>query len=93
MKETTPGAVKAHSLILEGRSRCVVTGVEEVDLFNEQMIIANTSDGALTLAGQNLHVESLDLQEGRLIVTGRVEAAEYEDRALKPKGVMARLFR
>ncbi len=93
MKETMPGAIKAHSLTVENRMNTVITGVEAVDLFNEQTIVLTTTEGAITLSGTGLNVESLDLTQGRLIVTGRIEAVEYEDRQQKTRGVLSRIFR
>ena len=32
-------SMKPHSLSLEGRQKATITGVEEVDSFNEQMVV------------------------------------------------------
>lgn len=94
MKENSaPEEVRAHSLNVESRSRAVVTGVTDVDLFNEQMIVAVTSDGRVTLTGQKLHIDSLNLEDGTLIAQGRVDAVTYDDRAAKPRGVLSRVLR
>ena len=94
MKENSaPEEIRAHALNVENRSRAVVTGVTDVDLFNEQMIVAVTSDGRVTLTGQKLHVDSLNLESGTLIAQGRIDAVTYDDRAPKPKGMMSRVFR
>ena len=94
MKENSaPEEVRAHSLNVENRSRAVVTGVTDVDLFNEQMIVAVTSDGRVTLTGQKLHIDSLNLEDGTLIAPGRVDAVTYDDRAAKPRGVLSRVLR
>ena len=94
MKENSaPEEIRAHSLNVENRSRAVVTGVTDVDLFNEQMIVAVTSDGRVTLTGQKLHIDSLNLEEGTMIAQGRIDAIAYDDRALKPRGVLGRVFR
>ena len=70
----------AHSLTLEGRTRARLTGVAAVSCFNDQEIILETSQGELALLGEKLHIEQLDLEEGRLEVTGNLSGLEYSDR-------------
>lgn len=88
-----PAPRKAHSLTLDGRERAVLTGVEEVDSFNEQMIVVNTCAGAMTLMGEQLNVSSLDLTEGRLVIQGRVDALEYDEKKKQGRGGLKKLFR
>ena len=68
---------RPHGLTLEGRRRAVITGVNELTSFNEQMVVLMTSEGALTLLGEGLHIEQLSLEDGRLDVTGEIAAIEY----------------
>ncbi len=93
MNDSAPKTAKAHSLSVDNRERAVMTGVEDVDMFNEQMVVALTSRGSVTVVGQDLHVETLDLSEGRLVITGVVVAVEYDERAPKGKGALKKLFR
>lgn len=81
-----------HRLTLEGRGKLVVSGVEEVERFDENEIVMNTSEGALVVTGENLHIGKLSLDGGELHVDGRVEALSYED-ALSPRGgLLSRLL-
>ena len=84
MKETMPGALKAHDVNIENRSRAVITGVEDVAL---------TSQGAISLVGSGLHVENLCLKDGQLIVNGKIDLIEYDERAPKGKSAFKRIFR
>lgn len=93
MKENAGTEVRAHALNVEGRARAVITGVTDVGLFNEQMIVAVTSQGRLTLTGQGLHVDSLNLEEGTLIAEGKIDAVSYDDHAPKARGVLGRMFK
>ena len=83
----------AHRLTLEGREKLIVSGVEDVERFDENEIVMNTTAGALVVTGENLHIDKLSLDGGELHVDGRVEALSYED-ALTPRGggLLARLF-
>lgn len=93
MKDATMAAeVRPHGLTLENRARAVLTGVSEVDLFSEQTIVAATSGGTITVTGQGLHVESLNLEDGRLVATGKVDSIVYDERQPK-KGALRRILR
>ncbi len=82
-KETTMmSAVKApHSLTLESRSRARLTGVSAVSCFNDQEVVLETIEGELTLLGEGLHIEQLNLEDGRLEVAGSIAGLEYSERA------------
>ena len=82
---------KDHGLTLEGRAKLTVTGVEDVDCFSEDAAVIATAMGALTVAGAGLKVARLDLKEGRVKMTGRIDALEYG--AAKKSGLLARLLR
>ena len=91
MQQQSP-AVR-HTLSLTGRERAVITGVSDVDCFNEQLVVLSTDAGRMTITGEALHVETLDLKDGRLIVEGEVGAIEYAGRPRREGGVLSRLFR
>ena len=80
-----------HTLTLVGRSACTVTGVEDVDCFNEQVVVLRTPLGALTLSGEGLNISQLNLEDGRLVVEGEIAAIEYAQRR-KSCGFLGRLF-
>lgn len=85
---------REHSLSMENRQRAVITGVEDVDSFNEQMVTLATSQGMLTLLGDQLHIANLNLENGQLTVEGQIAALEYDDSARPGRGgLFARLFK
>jgi sporulation protein YabP len=84
---------RPHSLQIDGRSRATITGVTDVDSFNDGMILLNTSVGAMTLIGSGLHISRLNLEEGQLFIEGQIDALEYDERVRgKGKG-LSRLFK
>jgi len=95
MKEINlPQNIREHTLTLEGRQKAVITGVEGVDSFNEQMVVLSTSAGTLTLLGDGLHVSDLNLENGRLLVDGEIAALEYDERGHSQRtSWFSRLFR
>lgn len=85
---------RGHTLSMENRQRAVITGVEDVDSFNEQMVMLSTSQGMLTLLGEQLHIANLNLENGQLTVEGQIAALEYDDSVRPGPGrTFARLFK
>ena len=82
-----------HHVILEGRESLSVSGVEEVESFDENTIVMNTCKGTLVVRGEDLHIEKLSLDGGDLKVEGTVDALAYEDDGRERGSFLARLFR
>ena len=76
MKETERTA-GPHSLILEGRERLSISGVEDVESFDEKSIVAQTTRGTLVIHGSALHIGRLSLETGDLAIDGSVDSLEY----------------
>lgn len=85
-------AVGGHTLILEGRERLSLTGVTDVQSFDEELIAMETAEGMLSVRGTGLHVERLSLENGELTLTGEVRALEYDDNIAARGGLFSRLF-
>ena len=90
-KTTRPDA--AHHVILEEREQLTVSGVEEVESFDENTIIMTTVKGTLVVRGEDLHIEKLSLDGGDLRVEGVVDSLSYEDDSRERGGFFARLLR
>ena len=83
----------AHHIILEEREQLSISGVEEVESFDENTILLTTAQGALEIQGEGLHIEKLSLDGGDLKVEGRVNALLYEaDRGSRSGGLLSRLL-
>lgn len=87
---TVPQAV--HRLELTGRERLTVSGVEDVDRFDETGIVMSTSAGTLVVTGEDLHIGKLSLDGGELHVDGRIDSVTYEDEGPGRRGFFSRLF-
>ena len=84
----------AHRLELIGRDRLTVSGVEDVERFDETGIIMSTSAGTLVITGEDLHIGKLSLDGGELHVDGAIHTLLYEDKgpAGGQGGLLRRLF-
>ena len=72
-------AEAAHHILLEGREQLTVSGVEEVESFDENTIVMSTVKGTLVVRGEDLHIEKLSLDGGDMKVEGSVDSLTYED--------------
>lgn len=82
----------AHRLELTGRERLTVSGVEDVERFDETGIVMSTSAGTLVITGEDLHIGKLSLDGGELHVDGRIDSVTYEDEGPGRSGFFGRLF-
>ena len=81
-----------HRLTLTGRETLTVSGVEDVERFDETGIVMATSAGLLTVTGEGLHIGQLSLEGGELHVDGRIDAISYEDPSEGGGGWLRRLL-
>lgn len=77
---------KPYSLTLDQREKAILTGVTDVERFDESEVVLHTHGGRLILTGTGLHVSSLQLEEGRLLVDGAIDGAVYDGGAPKRRG-------
>lgn len=81
-----------HRLELTGREHLTVSGVEDVERFDESGVIMSTSAGTLIVTGEDLHIGKLSLEGGELFVDGRIDSVSYEDTPNRQGGFFSRLF-
>ncbi len=72
-----------HTLKLENREILELSGIKDVEAFNEDEITATSSMGDIIIKGSSLHVDELNLETGNLRVSGKIGAFMYSD---KPAG-------
>ena len=82
-----------HNCVLEDRRTLSVSGVSDVDSFDEQTVTVFTELGELTVKGQGLHITKLSLDTGELVVEGKVSALSYTDNTPKASGFFGKVFR
>ena len=85
-----------HNVILENRKKVSVSGVDDVESFNEDEIVLHTEDhGVLVLKGSDLHINKLNVDSGDVSITGEINSMEYIAVSLKSKGggLLGKMFR
>ena len=86
---------KKSSLSLENRKKLTINGVIEVINFNESQILLNTDVGTMIIRGQELKMNKLDVQNGDVVIAGKLDSFIYTNDKSKAKkdSIMSRLFR
>ena len=56
----------SHNLILKERKSLNISGVLDVDSFDDNAVVAYTDLGELTIKGSNLHINKINLDSGDL---------------------------
>ena len=79
MTEENKAQALPHNLIMENRNRLTVSGVSDVDSFDEQTVVIFTGMGELTVRGSDLHIINLNVDSGELSVEGTVGSLTYSD--------------
>ncbi|MGS0763214.1 sporulation protein YabP [Syntrophomonas curvata] len=86
-----------HSLTLVNRSNMQLSGIKNVNTFDEDEIILETELGYLCIVGQELHVSMLNLEQGKVALEGTVNSVEYRtqgaDIKAKGKNILNRLLK
>ena len=80
-----------QKLTLEDRKHLSISGVEEVESFDENAVVLHTNRGILVVRGRELQLRQLSVDGGQVSVNGTVDALVFED-ARKDGGFFARLF-
>jgi sporulation protein YabP len=78
---------KVQNLILENREKLSVSGVVDVESFNDESVIIDTELGILIVRGEDLHINKLNLDNSELNIEGDIISCEYSEReGSKSKG-------
>jgi sporulation protein YabP len=81
-----------HSVVIEGRRKLAMTGVEDIASFDENTVEAYTSMGLLTVKGSDLRINKLSVDTAELEVEGDIYSIEYSEEA-QSGGFFKNLFK
>lgn len=83
-----------HNLILENRKSLSISGITDVDSFDDRAVCLYTQLGELTIQGKELHIDSISVETGNMTITGDIWAVVYGDKDRRgPLSALGRLFR
>ncbi len=83
-----------HSMVMNGREVLTATGIEDVESFDDDRIIAYTTEGQMTVKGAELKINRLSVEDGELRIEGIIDCIEYQDsHKTNGGGLFSKIFR
>ena len=83
-----------QNIILEGRNKISISGVNDVESFDDGSIQLITRLGTLLIRGYELKIEKLNLDTGEVSANGDIYLMEYiNDEKEKGGGLFSRIFK
>jgi len=86
---------KRQEVKMLNRKQLEITGVSNVESFDNEEFLLNTDCGFLAIRGQNLHIKNLSLEQGLIAIEGMINSLTYLDASSqgKSKGFLGKLFK
>lgn len=85
-------STRPHMLTLENRKLLSLSGVLDVQGFDEETVNIVTTMGVLIVKGDSLHISKLSLETSEVTIDGEISSMHYLAGSEK-KGFMARIFK
>ena len=82
-----------HNIIMEQRNKLTITGVTDIDSFDEQTVLLFTGLGELAIRGENLHINRIDVDTGEVNLEGEIDSLTYADNQPNKGGFFGQLFK
>jgi sporulation protein YabP len=84
-----------QNITLRDRKKLLITGVHNVDSFNEELIVVDSELGLIVIRGADMHINKLDVESAALDVEGEIAVIEYVDQTApqRKSGFLSGLFR
>ena len=83
----------ASEIVMSGRERLYISGVEEVVSFDDAGAVLETVDGELNVEGAGIRIGELDPASKKISLSGRIDAMFYSSETPeRKKGMLRRLF-
>ena len=83
MEEKKVQKTKTHNILLENRKKLIISGVLDVDSFNDEYVLIHTELGFLLIRGFDLRIKKLSLENADISVDGNISALEYTEDDIK----------
>ncbi|MFA5526996.1 MAG: sporulation protein YabP [Peptostreptococcales bacterium] len=83
-----------QDVFLENREKVSITEVKDVENFDEKTIKVITPKGNLVIKGSDLHLQKLDLEEGKVIICGKIDGINYSEKVSDgKKGILNKILK
>ncbi len=75
-----------QNIVLENRERLNVTGINDILSFDDQVVILSTELGMLTVKGNELKINKLNIDESEVKIEGNISSISYSQNIEESKG-------
>lgn len=85
-----------HNVIMESRKKASISGVLDVESFDDESINLSTQMGTLIIKGISLHINKLNIDSGEVSVEGTIDSCVYsntEKASAHGGSIFGKLFR
>ena len=83
-----------QNIVLENRGKLVITGVNDVLSFDDQIVIVDTELGMLTVKGEDLRINKLSLDTTEVAIDGTINSLNYSEKQSKGSaGFFGKIFK
>lgn len=79
MDSRTTLSKSEHKIILNFRESLSITGVKEIINFDDKNINLKTICGEMSVDGENIHINVLNVENGELEISGKINGINYLD--------------
>ena len=79
-----------QELVIKDRKSISLDGVISIESFNDDYLVLKTQGGNLSIEGEGLRIDSLNKDDGKISVVGRINGVFYSDGSAK-QGLFKRL--
>ncbi|SEO91957.1 sporulation protein YabP [Amphibacillus marinus] len=92
---STSSTQPEHEIKVRNRRVIEISGVKEVDSFDNEEFLLETVQGYLMIRGENLQIKTLDVTQGRVEIKGKLNDFSYLDnhQNSSSKGFLGKLFK
>lgn len=84
-----------QNIILENREKMSISGVSDVLSFDDQIIIIETELGLLTIKGENLKINKLNIDTSDFTLNGKINSMTYSETTFEGKNsnILSKIFK
>lgn len=87
MPEIKHEEIMSHNARLNDRKHLELTGVLDVEKFDENIVVLYTELGKLCVKGSELNITRLEINDldGEVVIDGKIDSLEYDKGRIKKK--------
>ena len=82
-----------HNFICKERKHLELSGVKNVERFDENEFVLETTLGWMNIKGSELVLNKLDTEHGDVIIKGNIDCIEYTTSHSNHESIFSRLFK